>query len=279
MNSPIKFVLMLPIFTMCLLFATACPGPDWPKCENDDHCESKGDSAMNYVCVFGKCQECGRDTDCKGPKKCRKNRCIELCKDDASCGPGMTCTSTGECEKRTGPAPGSVEQGGQCNDTVDCKDGLTCFDNTCMTDEEAERLRLEQEAASQNGADGNGGETDADSSDAANCEDEARIDFEFNMFELTESAQATLDDYSKCLSANEGFSLTIEGHADERGTTQYNLDLGQRRAESAKAYLKRLGVAGGRIRAVSYGEERPVDEGSNESAWSQNRRGELRLKR
>jgi peptidoglycan-associated lipoprotein len=75
------------------------------------------------------------------------------------------------------------------------------------------------------------------------------------------------------------YNLLIEGHCDERGTEQYNLALGDRRANTAKDYLVTLGINGGRIRTVSYGEERPADEGHDEGAWSKNRRAHLVLVR
>ena len=68
-------------------------------------------------------------------------------------------------------------------------------------------------------------------------------------------------------------SVTIEGHGDERGTNEYNLALGQRRAESVRRALMAEGVAAGQLQTISYGEERPVALGSNEDSWSQNRRG------
>ena len=73
------------------------------------------------------------------------------------------------------------------------------------------------------------------------------------------------------------YNLLIEGHCDERGTEQYNLALGDRRANTAREYLMTLGIDGGRIRTVSYGEERPFNEGHDESAWAQNRRAHLVL--
>lgn len=72
-----------------------------------------------------------------------------------------------------------------------------------------------------------------------------------------------------------GYNLLIEGHCDERGTEQYNLALGDRRANTARQFLTALGIDGNRLRTVSYGEERPFATGSNESAWSQNRRAHL----
>lgn len=98
---------------------------------------------------------------------------------------------------------------------------------------------------------------------------------------LDEAAQAALTASANWLKGREGagYNLLIEGHCDERGTEQYNLALGDRRANSAKDYLVTLGVDAGRIRTVSYGEERPFEEGHDESSWAQNRRAHLVLVR
>ena len=98
---------------------------------------------------------------------------------------------------------------------------------------------------------------------------------------LDESAQSALGSSANWLKAREGagYNLLVEGHCDERGTEQYNLALGDRRANSARDYLTTLGVDGGRIRTVSYGEERPFEEGHDESSWAQNRRSHLVLVR
>ena len=74
------------------------------------------------------------------------------------------------------------------------------------------------------------------------------------------------------LTAHQALSLTIEGHCDERGTTEYNLVLGQKRAEAAKDYLVKLGVSDKRIKTISYGKEAPIQPGHTESDWSKNRR-------
>lgn len=98
---------------------------------------------------------------------------------------------------------------------------------------------------------------------------------------LDEAAQAALTSSANWLRSPEGrgYRLLIEGHTDERGTEQYNLALGDRRAYSAKQFLVTQGVEEGRIRTVSYGEERPFEEGHNEAAWAQNRRAHLVLVR
>jgi peptidoglycan-associated lipoprotein len=98
---------------------------------------------------------------------------------------------------------------------------------------------------------------------------------------LDEAAQSALTSSANWLKGKEGagYSLLIEGHCDERGTEQYNLALGDKRANSAKDFMVTLGVDASRIRTVSYGEERPFEEGHDDSSWSQNRRAHLVLVR
>ncbi len=100
-----------------------------------------------------------------------------------------------------------------------------------------------------------------------------RVFFDTDRYELTSEAQFVLSKQAQWLNANPGTTATVEGHADERGTREYNLALGARRANSVRAYLIGQGVDAGRLDAVSYGKERPVALCSDESCWSQNRRG------
>ncbi len=101
--------------------------------------------------------------------------------------------------------------------------------------------------------------------------------FDFNESTLTAAAQSALSASADWLKKNLQYGLLVEGHCDERGTEQYNLALGDRRANTAKEYLVTLGVDGARIRTVSYGEERPFDPGHDEAAWAKNRRAHLVL--
>jgi peptidoglycan-associated lipoprotein len=101
--------------------------------------------------------------------------------------------------------------------------------------------------------------------------------FEYNDASLSSDAQTALTNSATWLKKNAQYNLLIEGHCDERGTEQYNLALGDRRANQAKEYLVTLGVDAARIRTVSYGEERPFDPGHDESAWARNRRDHLVL--
>ena len=99
-----------------------------------------------------------------------------------------------------------------------------------------------------------------------------RVFFATNKSSLTTAARETLRKQATYLRKNKNLNVTIEGHADERGTREYNLALGERRANAAKDYLMTYGISSDRISVLSYGKERPVDSGSNPLAWSKNRR-------
>jgi peptidoglycan-associated lipoprotein len=98
-----------------------------------------------------------------------------------------------------------------------------------------------------------------------------RVFFAFNRSDIAPEGQATLQKQADWLKRYENVTVTIEGHADDRGTREYNLALGNRRAAAAKRMLVSFGVAGNRIAVISYGKERPIVVGDNEEAWAQNR--------
>lgn len=100
-----------------------------------------------------------------------------------------------------------------------------------------------------------------------------RVWFDFDSSDLSDEGRATLDKQAEWLKEYGSVNLTVEGHCDERGTREYNLALGQRRANAVKQYLVAAGVAASRLETVSYGKERPEAMGSTEEAWAQNRRG------
>ena len=99
-----------------------------------------------------------------------------------------------------------------------------------------------------------------------------RVFFAYDSYSLAATAQTTLNKQAKWLKANPSVAIAVEGHADERGTREYNLALGDRRASSVKDYLMSQGISSNRISTISYGKERPVKSGSNDTAWAQNRR-------
>ena len=101
------------------------------------------------------------------------------------------------------------------------------------------------------------------------------IHFAFDRYDLNAEARNILGGLADWLSKQGSWVVTIEGHCDERGTAEYNMALGERRAEAAAAYLASLGISKDRIATISYGEERPLDPRSNEEAWSKNRRAQF----
>lgn len=136
-------------------------------------------------------------------------------------------------------------------------------ENRRRADEEARRAAAERDAAAK----------------AAALRNDlmAMIHFDYNVADIRPEDQAVLDRKAAVLNANPSVRVRISGHADERGSDEYNLALGNRRAAAAKRYLMNRGVDGSRIDVVSYGEERPIAMGSNEDAWAQNRRDEFEL--
>jgi len=120
------------------------------------------------------------------------------------------------------------------------------------------------------GANGAGGPPGSQQDFVVNVGD--RIFFETDSTSLTATAQSTLDKQAQWLNQYPRYQITVEGHADERGTREYNLALGARRAQVTRDYLVSRGVNAGRIRTISYGKERPVAVCDDISCWSQNRR-------
>jgi peptidoglycan-associated lipoprotein len=203
-------------------------------------CSSDKDCAaqegFGKVCVQGRCQECAKDPDCPAGFSCRNNKCA----------PRAECDETRPC------GPGQTCDAGRCVAAAAAVDP----DAEARRRAEEERARLEAEMA-------------------ARCKLEP-IPFDFNEANLRPEARDTLARAADCLKAMQGKRLTIEGHADERGTNEYNQHLGQRRAESVRRYLVNLGVDGGALEAMSFGEEQPLCTEATEDCWRRNRRAELR---
>ena len=149
--------------------------------------------------------------------------------------------------------------------------------DTSAAEEEA-RLRAEREAAEAKAR----AEREAAQrllEEQINAFESEKIYFDYDKADLKPEAQAILEKKARFLEENSSYSVRIEGNCDERGTNEYNLALGERRADAAKKYLTSLGISAYRITTVSYGEEKPVDTGHNEAAWSKNRRDEFKLVR
>ena len=99
--------------------------------------------------------------------------------------------------------------------------------------------------------------------------------FEFDQWSIREDQKEVMAKNSQWLKSNPSVKVRLEGHCDERGTAEYNLALGQKRAEGVKSFLEGLGISGQRLTAVSYGKERPLDPGHNDAAWAKNRRVDI----
>lgn len=135
-------------------------------------------------------------------------------------------------------------------------------------DDSAERERMERERMAREAA---------ERARALAAELATMINFDFDMAVIRPPDQSTLDRKAAILQANPNVRLRISGHADERGSDEYNLALGNRRAAAAKRYLENKGIDGGRMEVVSYGEERPLNPGTDETAYAQNRRDEFEI--
>jgi peptidoglycan-associated lipoprotein len=105
----------------------------------------------------------------------------------------------------------------------------------------------------------------------------ARAFFDYDQTALRSEAQSAIGTNVSMMGKHSDMKIEVQGHADDRGTTQYNMALGQRRANKVVRYMESNGISESRLRAVSYGEERPLSMGADESAWSQNRRAEFKI--
>jgi peptidoglycan-associated lipoprotein len=240
-------LLVMASLTLGALVSTGCPGPEYPKCDNDTQCKKNKDgAAVDEYCLLGQCQECAKDSHCGAGETCNRGRCEQTCASDDQCGAGNICENS-RCTTA------------QCTNNDACGTGATCEQGRCKRPTTA-------------GTGGDGGTTSA--GDAV-CETKGRVNFDFNVADLRSDARSRLDGFAKCMQKNTGWRLTIEGHADERGTPEYNLSLGESRAKSVRKYLSALGVDDKRMKIVSYGEERPINPAATEEGWAENRRAEL----
>ena len=236
-----------------LFVGTGC-GPTYPKCENDGHCEDKGEFCLNglcqecrdnthctgagMMCAAGKCQlrpgYCDDTVSCPGGGKCRDNQCGPECLGNDEC-TGNTYCSNGSCIEKP--------ECGEGADVPECPDGKECVGGRCEVP-------------------------------VGQCSSEP-VYFAFDRSNIQSKERAKLDALAQCMKGANPADLRIEGHADERGTAEYNLALGERRAESARRYLENLGVDSSKLSTVSFGKERPAVSGSNRAAWAKNRRAEF----
>lgn len=233
--------------TAVAVLLAGCP-PSYPNCKSDENCTEHGE-----VCVQGQCQECGTDANCKAGFVCQDSKCVpkpECTPTGNECGTGQKCESgkcvVHECDTNADcHGAGHCEQNrciAGCTADEDCPSGQSCQSGTCVAAQ-------------------------------AQCNWEP-VHFGFNEAGLSDEGRTQLDQLADCIKKG-NTRVTLEGHADERGTEEYNLQLSNRRAASVKDYLERLGVSASLLDSVGYGENRPAVNGSNEEAWAANRRVEF----
>jgi peptidoglycan-associated lipoprotein len=222
------------LFAISIVGLTALSG--CPKAPRTGECKTSKDclaqEGFGNVCVEGRCQECGTDTDCREGFICRENKCVPRpeCQVDGDCPTGQRC----ENERCVAPRAAAVEP--RRDVTPSLPPG--CADPQAFT-----------------------------------------VRFGFDQATLSPEAQESLQRLSDCLRQARATSVMAEGHADERGTSQYNIALAARRAEAARRYLLDLGAGGAQVETVSYGEERPLCSDASESCWARNRRVEFQIGR
>jgi peptidoglycan-associated lipoprotein len=170
--------------------------------------------------------------------------------------------------------PGLLFTASCAKKTVKSDASATAAEGQQQAEEAAQAQEREQQAAA---AAAQMAEENAarDAMMAKNMFESESVYFEFDSAALSPVAQSVLSGKADYLRDNPGSQVIIEGHCDERGTPEYNLALGDRRAESAKGFLVNLGIDAARFTTVSYGEESPVDTGHDEEAWSKNRRAKF----
>lgn len=232
------------VVPLSLMFLVLVGCPSHPKngeCRTSDDC--KAQQGYGHVCVQGRCQECGADTDCGAGFVCRANACAPRpeCESSADCSNGGTCQA-GRCVAAAKP---------ECDGDAACGPGRACRAGHCVD-------RGDQAAAPRCGGD-----------------DEA-VYFHYDSARLDPGARTTLDAIARCLKPLPAPRFVIEGHCDDRGTAEYNVHLGERRAEAVRSYLSQLGVDAAALRTLSYGKERPVCTDHSRACWSKNRRAVLR---
>lgn len=244
----LRLAVKFGLLVLASLFLFVGCKPKYPSCKKDAHCKE------GEYCVNNLCQQCRDTGDCPEGQECQDGACREIpgyCKSSEDCAEGQVCR-----QNRCGP----------CMSNSDCAEGLVCIEGTCgkaecNTDEDCPaglncvnyRCKVVEQVAAAN---------------AGDCEIET-IYFDFDSSELSASMRDKLERNYDCYQKRGG-SLTVEGHCDPRGTTEYNMGLGDRRARIVTKIMTTLGADKSNLRVVSKGEEEAT--GADEEGWSKDRK-------
>lgn len=236
-----SILLAVPVLA---LFLAGCPAkPKDGECKTSEDCSAQ--EGYGKTCVEGRCQECGQDTDCKAGFVCRSLKCVPRpeCERSDDCPAGKACQA-GKC-MTVAPPPVSTPE---CTNDSSCGAGKACQAGKCVTSEPS-------------ACPAGGGKL-------------LPVFFAFDRAIISPEAGGDLTKNAACIKEKGFTKIVVEGNTDDRGTVDYNLQLGQRRAEATKKFLVNLGVPARSIKTVSYGKERPVCTEATESCWQKNRRGD-----
>lgn len=253
---------------LVLALASVGCGEKYPKCKSNLDCAD-----YKEFCVQGFCKKCSEDAHCNAKSPCQQcNTTSYTCELQRNCCVSDSDCPYGKCTKLANQRAGKCASGpcttnAQCGRNQECKDGI-CVATTktpCTQDSECgPNAKCRQ------------GFCEKNDSQSEICELKV-VHFDFDEHTLSTAAKKTLDENGRCLKLRKG-AFTVEGNTDQRGTAEYNLALGQRRANAAQNYLVDYGISGKRMKTVSYGKEKLVCERANEACYKQNRRVELRFR-
>jgi peptidoglycan-associated lipoprotein len=195
------------------------------------------------------------------------------CESDDHCKEkGEVCVQ-GQCQECATNANKCVPKP-ECTGDTGCGEGKKCKSGKCTVAEVKQECAADDDCPSGQGC--TRGKCTTTNASGPACTFDA-IRFDFNEYNLSSGVQSSLSQYADCIKKG-SLRFTLEGHADERGTDEFNMVLSQKRAASVRKYLVDLGVSGGALDTVGYGENKPAVNASNEEAWSANRRVEFKKK-
>jgi peptidoglycan-associated lipoprotein len=274
-----SFAAVLALATSATLLS-GCPSrPKYPECNNDDDCKEQ-----KQVCVDKQCKECRDNSQCKEGFVCKNNACQPKpqCAETKDCPQGQKCTADGKCIPECAPETAAKDCGegkkclagrcagpDACNADSDCDGGKACQNGTCAvksisckSDDDCPADAACVNSVCQTGA-----------TRKVKCPIEP-IHFAYDKSNIDAKAKETIAHNVKCLDEMGVKAVKVEGHTDERGTTEYNIALGSRRANAVKKVLQHS-ARGISVETESFGKERPVDPGHSEEAFAKNRRAEI----
>ncbi len=267
---------IIPIAAMAFTLTGCAAELKWPACEKDEDCKKndKGEP-VDFYCVNKQCQECKDDSHCDTGQGeyCNNGRCDKKagwCQTDGDCSGGLVCKES-TCEEVS------------CTSDEDCQEGQICQDGVCATSGCISDQQCAAGEKCENGECVPTGEEISSACRPMSTSGDAialgTVNFDFNEDALRVDARGVLDQNAECLREAPGVTIVVEGHCDERGTQEYNLGLGDRRADAVKRYLRNLGIDMSRMLVVSKGKNEPLCRRSTESCWDRIRLVEFIQKR